>query len=464
MANAVRSRRHKGFSGLIGLAQTDITPPKGIYARNWGAATHDVADSVHIGLKLSVVTLSEQSGGEPVILIDADLGWWRPLSLFREFQKRLLNELGVKADRLIFALSHTHAASPLMTPDPSLPGSDILEEWLESVFTATVQSVRAALAAAEPAILEWHSGRCQLAAYRDLPDPESDRILCGFNPDGSADETLLVGRISDHEGALKGIIVNYACHPTTLAWDNQAISPDFPGAMRQVISDTTGVPAFFLQGVSGELAPKLQYVGDTEVPERHGKQLAYAALATLYDMNSPATELVFTGAMESGAPLAVWKEQPVTVSVSLDATTTIQKLDLKDWPTADELDREYQTCEDRALAERLRRKRDIRRVLGDGSTFALDVTAWRLGDSFLVGSCCESYSWLQQEIRLQFADYPVACLNLMNGSIGYLPPAELYDRNLYQVWQTPFARGGLERLLEGMVATLQGLLTKSEIG
>jgi hypothetical protein len=38
-------------------------------------------------------------------------------------------------------------------------------------------------------------------------------------------------------------------------------------------------------------------------------------------------------------------------------------------------------------------------------------------------------------------------MNLVNGSIGYLPPAELCDLDLYQVWQSPFERHSLERLI-----------------
>jgi hypothetical protein len=30
--------------------------------------------------------------------------------------------------------------------------------------------------------------------------------------------------------------------------------------------------------------------------------------------------------------------------------------------------------------------------------------------------------------------------------LGYLPPAPLYDVDIYQVWQTPFERGGLEKV------------------
>ena len=39
-------------------------------------------------------------------------------------------------------------------------------------------------------------------------------------------------------------------------------------------------------------------------------------------------------------------------------------------------------------------------------------------------------------------------MNLTNGAMGYLPPRDLYGEDLYAVWQTPFARGGLEKLIE----------------
>ena len=41
--------------------------------------------------------------------------------------------------------------------------------------------------------------------------------------------TLTVARVSDARRKVVATIVNYACHPTTLAWDNALISPDFVG-------------------------------------------------------------------------------------------------------------------------------------------------------------------------------------------------------------------------------------------
>ncbi len=461
MSNAHPSpaaRQHCSFHGRFGIARADITPPVGIYNRNWGAAKHDVADSIHRPLMLTALTIDANDGSGPMVLVDADLGWWRPIEVFTRFQQRLLKELSLDSSRFLFALTHTHAAAPLMDSDPSLQGGELLGPWLETIYQRTVSTIRQALRDAFDGTLDWHTGRCGLASVRDLPDPERDRILCGFNPDAAADDTLLFGRITDDAGKLQATLVNYACHPTTMAWENTSISPDYIGAMRETMEDATGATAFFLQGASGDLASRHQYVGDGSVPDAHGRQLGYAALATLNDMVPAGTALRYTGVMESGAPLAVWRHQPRDVSSNLRAVETRVELPIKDWPSADELERQRNACIDRALAERLRRKRDIRRSLGDGGTFSLPVHAWRMGDAVLIGSCCEPYSILQQELRRRFPNNAIICMNLVNGSIGYLPPAELYDVDVYPVWQTPFDCGSLERLLAAMTDVIEQLL------
>jgi len=454
-------QRHPGFEGRIGIAREDITPPVGIYSRNWGAAKHDTADSIHRPLTLTALTIASSSGGAPLVLIDADLGWWRPLDLFSRFQERLLEELSLESSRLIFALSHTHSAAPLMKPDPSLPGNELLGPWMERVYQAAVSAIGRAQADADKAILDWHTGRCALAAVRDFPDPDptADRMICGFNPAADADDTLLVGRITDPSGRVRATLVNYACHPTTLAWENTSISPDYVGAMRETMEEATGATAFFLQGMSGDVAPRHQYVGDVEVADRHGRQLGFASLAILNDMEPAGSQLCFDEVVESGAPLAVWRHQPHKISSELRAVEVAADLKLKNWPTADELEQQRLACDDRAVEERLRRKRDIRRSLGDGSSFPLAVHAWRIGDAVLVGSAGEAYSQLQQELRSRFPNLAVICMNLINGWVGYLPPADLYDVDVYPVWQTPFDRGCLERIgetMRGAIEELQG--------
>jgi len=62
----------------------------------------------------------------------------------------------------------------------------------------------------------------------------------------------------------------------------------------------------------------------------------------------------------------------------------------------------------------------------------------------------EAYSDLQREIRAYADGNPVLVLNLSNGNQGYLPPAQLYEKNIYTVWQTPFAKGSLEALISAV--------------
>lgn len=102
--------------------------------------------------------------------------------------------------------------------------------------------------------------------------------VIGFNPtvpQDATDDTVVIGRLSRVEPAAPGeplptttplaTIVNYACHPTTLAWQNTLVSPDYVGAMRDLVEESTGAPVAFFQG-PGELAPREQYTGTWRSP------------------------------------------------------------------------------------------------------------------------------------------------------------------------------------------------------
>ena len=104
-------------------------------------------------------------------------------------------------------------------------------------------------------------------ANRDFWDEASGQFVCGFNPAGSERRHAARGphrrRVRAHTLAT---VVNYACHPTTLAWDNTLISPDYVGAMREVVEAATGGPCLFLQGASGDLGRGSGFVGERPSP------------------------------------------------------------------------------------------------------------------------------------------------------------------------------------------------------
>lgn len=452
--------KHSSFSGLIGVAQKDITPPVGIYSRNWGASAYDIAEGIHRPLMLTCLTMQSAEKEKPVVIVSADLGWWKNTEDERSLRKGILDALSLDPGRLMFCLSHTHAGPSLCMDDADKSGGDLIAPYLKDVMQITIETVNEALSSAKSAVLTWEYGKCNLAKNRDLPQPEKKRFLVGLNSEENADDTLLVGRITDDQDKIIATLANYACHPTTLAWDNRLISPDFIGAMRELVETETQAPCLFLQGASGDLSPAEQYSGNYKLADRYGRQLGYAVLATLESMLSPKSNLSYEGAVESGAPLAVWREKAEKISDTLVVKMIDVALPLKPMPSLSEIEQEWSLCDDRVLKERLWRKRCIRKAVGDGNTASMPVWMWQLGDSLLIGQCNEAYSEFQLHMRAALSAHAVAVMNVVNGSIGYLPPAALYTEDMYVVWQTPFEKGSLELLTE--TVTSQAHLMISE--
>ena len=447
------------FTGKIGVAREDITPPVEIYSRSWGAAAHDIAESIHRPLTVTVLAL-QSDNRPPLLLIAADLGWWKNAADEWFVRGPVLEALKLPPECLLISFSHTHAGPSLSLDDKEKPGGALIEPYLKTLRARIIQAAQSALASARPARLSWRYGHCDLAHNRDLQEKDKPRYVVGYNANEPADDTLLVGKVEEAgSNRILATIVNYACHPTTLAWDNRTISPDYPGAMREVIEPATGAPCLFLQGASGELAPIEQYAGDPAVCDRHGRRLGHAALSVLESWSE--ANLVFERVVESGAALATFRAEAPATSTALQAELRPVDLALKPLPSLKEIEEKWRNCSDRALRERLWRQRGIRKTVGDGTSSAMPLWVWRVGEALILAQPNEAYSQLQTDLRHRFRPRAVIVLNVTNGHVGYLPPQNHYTRDQYSVWQTPFAAGGLEQVIEAAKTTAQALLNTS---
>jgi hypothetical protein len=443
-----------GFSGKIGVSRKDITPPAGIYSRNWGAANLDAALGIHRPLVMVCFSFQSLENGQPLILFSADLGFWRNLDDWKLLQAGILEALSLSPAQLLFCLSHTHAGPSICRDDAGKTGGEHIEPYLLRLQACAIEAAKEALANATLATLTWKYGTCDLAANRDLPQYDTNRMVVGYNPGRQADDTVLVGRITDKEDKIIGTIVNYACHPTTLAWDNPYISPDYVGAMRELVEKEAKGHCLFLQGASGDLAPAEQYLGDTAIADKHGRQLGYAVLSTLESMLPPGKQLDFDRMVESGAGLALWSRSGFQPLTECSAEILEAPLPLKPLPDLEELKKQYNECNDRVLKERLWRKLNTRKNVGGGDAMKFSIWIWKLGDSFLIAHSAEAYSDFQSEIRKRFPGLAIAAINLANGGSGYLPVASLYERDAYAAWHSPFAQGSLELLTQTAIDSL----------
>ena len=184
-----------------------------------------------------------------------------------------------------------HARGTVDVPRrPHKPGGEHIEPYLTQVRDALLAAARKAGGRGRfPRRSNGATGAATSPSNRDLPDPQRERIVTGAEPRrGRRTTRCWSAGFSDDQGRTRATIVNYACHPTTLAWRAKALSPDYPGEVRTVVESATGsAPCLFLQGNSGDLAPRDNYASDPAVADRNGAILGYAALTTLRRCSRP---------------------------------------------------------------------------------------------------------------------------------------------------------------------------------
>lgn len=469
---------------LAAVARLDITPPVGIYHRMWGAATHDRSTGIHRPLTATVLVMQPELGtadSPPVVFVAIDhcLFWHREMN---ELLNRVSKSCGVSSDQIIVFFSHTHAAGLMGYERGDLPGGELIPQYLTDLADTIAGGITDAMSEMQPAILTYGTGQCRLATNRDFQDPTSGRFVCGFNPDGQADDTVGAVRITsavDH--ATMATVVNYACHPTTLAWDNTLISPDYPGAMRDLVETATDAPCFFIQGASGDIGPRHGFVGDPAVADQNGRELGYAALAALENLPPVDSQMKYQGPVISGATIGTWdyettsdeqKQQALGWRENRAEITLHYREDL---PRREELEREALAWkakeevantagdaatarEARAMIERMTRRLVRVAHLDDSPTYSYPIRLWKLGHAVWIALNGEHYNVLQRNLRKRFPETPLIIGTLANGSdVWYLPDADSYGKGLYQEDASILAKGSLEQLEAALIDHIEQL-------
>ena len=459
----------------FGLAQADITPPVGIYHRMWGAASHDRSTGVHRPLTAAAAAFGSLEEDRPpseseqiLILLDHVLLWPAETDLLLE---RASRRSGVSRDSLLVVFSHTHAAGLMGMERESLPGGELIPGYLERLAATVGELISAARSRSQTATIAYGFGRCSLARNRDLWDHELQRYVCGYNPEGPSDDTLMVARVTGERDEPVASFVNYACHPTTLAWQNTLISPDYPGAMREVVERETGAPCLFLQGASGDLGPREGFVGDVEVADRNGRQLGYAALSALCELPPPNRRFRYTGPRESGATLGTWS----WTRLSPEEERRCSRWKVKHWTvdlpyrrtslTREQVETELARCrageeqaraagdqagaaDFRALAEQQTRRLQRIESLPPGESLAYSIRLWNIGNAFWLAVEGEPYQVLQRSLRERFPGVPIMVASLANGArANYMIPAGAYGSGRYPDTIAVLAQGSLETVI-----------------
>lgn len=257
----------------IGMARVDITPESPI--RLAGYASREKTESEGVMHRLSAKALAfgnDEQG--PSIFITVDLVGI-PGHITRNLAEQLSKTTGIDASQLVISSSHTHGgpevgnllnilqyrgkdrfSDSLLALDQMIRISQYTNELAGKLETVAL----AALQDRKPSLLAWGQGQAGFAKNRRAQG-------------GPVDHSLPIMKITDADGKLRAVLVNYACHGTTLDGTVNVIHNDWIGEAQKFIeTNHPGAMAMIAIGCGADANPQPR--GKVEHATLHGKEIS----------------------------------------------------------------------------------------------------------------------------------------------------------------------------------------------
>ncbi len=243
----------------IGTGRIDITPDYPIRLTGYGNRTR-VFDSVEQKLWGKALLL-HQKGKQTMVWVTVDLVGF-PGFLSDELFQRLSRKIGL-TDRaqLVISATHTHngpetgvllnifgqTLSPNQLADVKLYRDQLLDKLEQLVVDANKSKT--------PSTLSWAKGNATFAMNRRVIEDGKWKTF-GETPDGPVDNDMPVLRATNQQGKTIALLINYACHGTTLVPEHNFVHGDWMGSSQQMLEEKyPGVTAMVALGCAGDANP-----------------------------------------------------------------------------------------------------------------------------------------------------------------------------------------------------------------
>ncbi|HZT33423.1 MAG TPA: neutral/alkaline non-lysosomal ceramidase N-terminal domain-containing protein [Bryobacteraceae bacterium] len=431
-----------------GFERVCITPSAGASLAGF-AARKGVCSGVHDDLFVRALVLANDSSAVAIVSIDV-------LALPGEFVNRVRRAIAARvpigASSLMVACTHTHAA-PVTIRTFFNPDESVDPRYIERLAAAIENAVAGAWENRFDARVGHGSGRVAgIGVNRRNP------------AGGPVDEEVGIIRVADVSGKTRGVLVNYACHPTVLGPDNLLATGDFPNMAVARIEAALGPDSFamYTNGAQGDIS-----MG-------HSSELSAIGVIAPGRTFEHATEL---GHRLADAVLSVLPEVELRDSFELGALVLEVKLPLKRYPPAEETAKALAEAEEKvrslesagdASAEYRRARSELLYCsitdfyaretarYADG-LLPIGLQGLRIHDALFVAVPGELFVEVALSAK-QSARVPLFVVGLANGYVGYLPCREAYEGGGYEVVSAKCGPDFPERLLEAIQQLEQRLI------
>jgi len=285
---------------LAGVGRCDITPAPGTPQGGWGAQTHQRGLGADMPMYATALVIADSQETAAIVDVDA-------IGFDQNWTNRIIDAIvgltGLPRERIRFSCTHTHSGPNTFRLATISEGLDMVLSYLETLPYRIAGAVWRARQNLKPVRCAAARGTCGIGVNRRLRTPEG--VVVGRNWDKPVDQTVRVVRFDDLEEDPVATIVHYSCHPTTMAWENQFFTPDYPGPVRQLVERELGGTCLFLQGAAGNVTPRRGFTGDVRVYRRLGTMLGLEAAKVAAGIETLPRRERFAGVLQSGAPIAL---------------------------------------------------------------------------------------------------------------------------------------------------------------
>ena len=245
----------------VGGAKVDITPELPIRLAGYQSR---LAEATRVEAPLSARALAIGSDADgPVVIVTADV-----IAVSETMSEAVAAAVrakhpGLTRERIAVCATHQHTGPAIAGTIPFMFSRDLpaeenarIERYAARLQEKLIEVALAALADRRPARLAWAQGTAEFAVNRRLI---VDGKHTGYKatPGGPVDHALPVLRAVDAQGVVRAVLVNYACHCTTLKGGDNYVHPDWAGeAAKRIEGRHAGAVALVAIGCGADADPQ----------------------------------------------------------------------------------------------------------------------------------------------------------------------------------------------------------------
>ncbi len=249
----------------VGAAKINITPDYPVLLHGYGGRRKESEGVILPVFAKALAIGSDQEGLAILISVDNCMV---PEHIRAELLKRLAKK-GVTSDKFAICSSHTHSAPKLAHVADNIIGMDIppefqvhIDRYTKELTDKLEKIALLALKDRKPSTLSWGQTTAGFAANRRTKG-------------GPVDHDVPILKVTGTDGKIRVLLVNYACHCTTLADTPNQICADWAGyAQEDLEKSNPGAIAMTVIGCGADANPAPR--PGVNFAQQHGETLTKA--------------------------------------------------------------------------------------------------------------------------------------------------------------------------------------------